>query len=58
MPHVRRCRSQEECILTGLNWVQGSQGRIQNIGSDNSGLSEEGGLATWRLESGSATELF
>jgi hypothetical protein len=40
------------------SWVQGSKDRILNLVSNNSGISEVGGLATWRLGSGPAIELF
>lgn len=32
--------------------VQGSQGRIENLVSNNSGLSAGDGLTAWRLKSG------
>ena len=37
-------RSQESMRRGLPSWVQGSQGRIQNLVSDNSGLSVGGGL--------------
>lgn len=52
------CRNGES-VARGLpSQVQGSQGRVENVVSDRSGLSEEHRLTTRRLGSGPTVALF